>query len=96
MPQDSVEAILASLNLDPMNPQYQSDMWKAVDALNVDRVIIGNFNIQAGKFLINAYIYDPTIKLPDPRYQAKDIFKSEDKIYECIPIITKRLRPAAM
>ena len=46
VPQDSVAEVLASLNLDPMNPQYESDLWKAIAMLHVERAITGNFNIQ--------------------------------------------------
>lgn len=96
VPADSVEKMLAEMNLDPTNPQYLSDMWKAVEKLNVQRVVIGNFNIQANRFLINAYIYDPKTKLPNPNYQARDIFKSEDKVYESIAIISKKLRSGVL
>ena len=44
VPADSVEIILAELNLDPSNPQYKSDMWKAVELLNIKKVVVGNFN----------------------------------------------------
>jgi hypothetical protein len=45
---------------------------------------------------LNAYIYIPELKLPDPRYQVKNIFKDLDKIYEVVPIIGKKLRPAIL
>ena len=44
VPSDSVAEILAAMNLDPNNPQYESDKWKAATQLNVSRVITGNFN----------------------------------------------------
>jgi TolB-like protein len=94
VPADSIEMALAELNIDPNNPQYPSDMWKAVEKLNISKVITGNFNIQSQKFLINAYIYDVEMKLPDSRFQARDLFKSEDKIYTTVPVILKRLMPA--
>lgn len=93
VPADSIEAVLSSMNLDPNNPQYLSDMWKAVISLNIQKVITGNFNIQAEKFLINAYIYDVVTKMPNPRFQARDIFKSQAEIMESIGIITRRLMP---
>ena len=61
VPIDSIEILLAELNIDPSNPQYLSDMWKVVDKLNCNKVITGNFNIQGDKFLLNAYIYLPSI-----------------------------------
>ena len=41
VPYDSVEGILAQLNLDPNNPQYKSDMWKAADSISVMWVVTG-------------------------------------------------------
>ncbi len=93
-PVDSVEDLLAELNLDPTNPQYPSDMWKAVDMLNVQKVITGKFYVRAGKLLINAYIYDVKTKLRNPRYQAKNIFKDKENGLEAVDIIVKRLKPA--
>ncbi len=91
VPIDSVEAVLAEINMNPDNPQYESDLWAAISKLNVRDVITGNFKIQAKRFLINAYIYDVSTKLPKPEYQVRDIFKKEDKIYEAIPLIARTL-----
>jgi TolB-like protein len=93
VPIDSIEALLAEMNIDPANPQYASDMWKVVEKLNCQRVITGNFNVQGGKFLLNAYIYIPEMKLADPRYQVKDVFKDMDKFYEAVPIMCRKLCP---
>lgn len=93
VPADSVEELLAELNLDPTNPQYQTDMWKAVQSLNVEKVISGNFYYRADKLLINAYVYDVRTKLADPRHQAKNIFKDIDDGMEAVPIIINRLKP---
>ncbi len=92
VPLDSVEMIMADLNLDPTNPQYPSDMWKAISLLNVSKVVTGNFNVQAQRFLINAYIYDVETKLPDPNYQVRDIFKKKEKILESIDIISRKIK----
>jgi hypothetical protein len=43
IPADSVEMAISELNLDPTNPQYESDVWKAVAALGAQRVVTGNF-----------------------------------------------------
>ena len=43
---------------------------------------------------INSYIYHPENQLTDPDYQAKDIFKKEDKILDAASIIAKRLSKA--
>ena len=94
VPLDSIESILSELNLDPTNPQYPSDVWKAVKRVNVKYVISGNFNIQAERFLINAYIYEVETKLPDLDHQARDIFKSEERIFEAVKIIIKNILPA--
>jgi TolB-like protein len=93
VPADSIENLLAELNLDPTNPQYPSDMWKAVASLNVEKVVSGNFYIRAGKLLINAYIYDVRTKLPDSKYQAKNIFKDVEEGMSAIEIIVAKLKP---
>jgi len=89
-----VESVLAELNIDPSNPQYQSDVWKACKMLKANKVITGTFNFEAGKFLINAYIYDVRMKLPNPKYQAKDLFKDPENIFEVIQEIFDSLKPA--
>jgi TolB-like protein len=94
VPLDSVETILADMNLDPMNPQYATDLWKAVKILNVEKVVSGNFNYQAERFLINGYIIDVNTKLYDTANQARDIFKKEERILESISTIIKRISPA--
>lgn len=93
VPADSIENLLAELNLDPTNPQYPSDMWKAVASLNVEKVLSGNFYIRAGKLLINAYIYDVRTKLPDNKYQAKNIFKDIEDGMSAVEIILAKLKP---
>ena len=91
VPQDSVAEILATLNLDPTNPQYESDMWKAVAMLNIQRVITGNFNVQSGKMLINCYNYDVETKMPNPVGQARNLFKSVEKPLETVPTIINKM-----
>jgi hypothetical protein len=93
VPADSVEELLAELNLDPTNPQYPTDMWKAVKSLNVEKVITGNFYYRAEKLLINAYVYDVRTKLADPRHQAKNIFKDINDGLSAVPIIVNSLKP---
>jgi len=93
VPIDSIEILLAEMNIDPANPQYLSDMWKVVEKLNCNKVITGNFNVQGDKFLLNAYIYLPEMKLADPRFQVKDVFKDLNKIYEAVPIMCRTLCP---
>ena len=94
VPSDSIEMIIAALNLDPTNPQYMSDMWKAAKMLNIKKIISGNFNIQVDKFLVNAYIYDVRTRLPDLNHQARDIFKIEKELFESVELIVKALFPA--
>lgn len=94
VPSDSVNEVLASLNLDPQNPQYDSDMWKAVAQLKINRVVSGLFNVQGDKLLVNAYIYEVATKLPDPTNQAKNLFKPKEQIMEVIPKIMKKILPA--
>lgn len=94
VPSDSVNEVLASLNLDPQNPQYDSDMWKAVAQLKINRVVSGLFNVQGDKLLVNAYVYEVATKLPDPTNQAKNLFKPKDQIMEIIPKLMKKIIPA--
>ncbi len=93
IPPDSVELLLTEMNMDPANPQYETDMWTAAKKLNAKKVITGNFNYQAERYLINAYIYDVRTKLSHPQFQARNIFKSEERIYESIPEIVDALIP---
>lgn len=89
--QDSVAETLAMLNLDPTNPQYESDMWKAVAMLKITRVVTGNFNVQSGKMLINCYNYEVATKLPNPIGQARNLFKSLDKPLETVTTIVNKM-----
>lgn len=92
VPYDSIEIILADMNLNPSNPQFASDMWKVVENLHVNYVINGNFIIQAERFLINTYIYDVSMKLPVTSHQARDIFIPLDKVLAAIRPIGKKLQ----
>lgn len=96
IPSDSIDYLVSQFNLDPTNPQYPTDMWKAVKMLQADAVISGTFNRKAERILINAYIYDVQTKLAYPDYQARDIFKPEDKVMEAVPIIVKKLLPGLL
>lgn len=93
VPADSVEMVLSELNLDPSNPQYKSDMWKAVQMLKIKKVVVGTFNKQSDKFLINTYIYDVKMRMAYPNNQAKDIFKTREQILEAIPEIVAAIQP---
>lgn len=93
VPADSVQLVLSELNLDPSNPQYKSDLWKAVDMLNIKKVVVGNFNKQSDKFLINTYIYNVKMRLAYPTNQAKDIFKTKENIMDAIPEIVTAILP---
>ncbi len=94
VPSDSVQEIVSTLNLDPTNPQYESDVWRAVEALNVERVVTGTFNIKYGKIIINASVYDVVTKLADPSHEAKSVYKAYEKTFEAIPAIIKAILPA--
>jgi TolB-like protein len=90
---DSVELALADLNLDPDNPQYESDMWKAVRNLKAQKAVQGNFQLRGDRVLINCYIYDMESMLADATNQAKDIYKSPTTFLEAIRPIVKRILP---
>jgi hypothetical protein len=54
---------------------------------------MGNFNINGGRFLIDGYTFNMKTKLPNAKYQAKDIFKKEEKVMECIEEIVDAIIP---
>lgn len=92
IPAEEVDVALASVNFDPSNPQWESDMWKVAEELGADKVILGNFDINANRYLINAYIIHVKTKLRDPN-QARDIFKKQEDIFDSIPIIVRSIKP---
>ncbi|MGQ9818310.1 MAG: hypothetical protein ACUVQ1_00045 [Candidatus Kapaibacteriales bacterium] len=96
IPIDSIDILVSQFNLDPLNPQYPSDMWKAVKDLKADIVISGTFNRARNAILLNAYIYDVETKLPYPDYQARNIFKNEKNSMEAVHEIVKKLLPGIL
>ncbi len=99
IPVESINEILDELNIDANNPLFDAEKWNVVKSaseydLVIDKVISGTFRIVAKRYLINSYIYHPASQLTDPDYQAKDIFKKEDNIFEAAPVIAKRLSKA--
>ncbi len=90
---DSIEMAIADLNLDPTNPQYESDMWKAVRTLGATKAVQGNFQLRGDRVLINCYVYDMTSMLPDGTNQAKDLYKSTTTFLETVRPIVKRIAP---
>lgn len=88
---DSIEMSIADLNLDPTNPQYESDMWKAVRTLGATKAVQGNFQLRGDRVLINCYVYDMTSMLPDATNQAKDLYKSTTTFLETVRPIVKRI-----
>lgn len=93
VPSDSVETLLTEFNIDPNNPQYQSDVWKTIKLLNVKKVVTGNFNIQYNNILINAYIYNVRTRMADPEFQARDIFLEKPEYMKSISIMLPQLIP---
>jgi TolB-like protein len=91
--QEVIDA-LDELNVDANTPTFDSDKWKVVLDLKVDKIISGTFRITGNRFLINSYIYYPETQLSDPDFQAKDIFKKEDKVLEAVPTIVRQLSKA--
>lgn len=94
--QDSVEMAISELNLDPSNVQYESDVWRAMEKLNVDRVVQGNFFRRGERVLMNAYVYDVEFKMADPEFQAKDIYKTATTYLDAVSTMTKKLYPALL
>lgn len=93
VPADSIENLLAQLNIDPRNPQYESDLWRAVKMLNVQSVVTGNFSIQSDKIVVNAFVYNARTKMPNRKHQAIDIFKDKTQPMTAIPDIIDGLKP---
>jgi len=93
IPADSIDMAVSELNLDPTNPQYESDVWKAVQSLRAERVIQGNFFMQHERVLLNAYIFDPETKMSDPTNQAKNLYKSPAAILDVIKPMARKLHP---
>ncbi len=93
IPADSIDMAISELNLDPTNPQYESDVWKAVKSLGAERVIQGNFFMQHERVLLNAYIFDPETKMSDPTNQAKNMYKSPAAILDVIKPMARKLHP---
>lgn len=94
VPSDSVMEVLSMLNLDPTNPQYESDMWRAVEQLAVDQVVTGTFNVRYNKIFINASVYNVQNKLADNVNAARSIREPLDKMLEAVPVIVEKIFPA--
>jgi len=94
VPADSIDMAIASLNLDPTNPQYESDMWKAIRGLGVQKAVQGNFQLRGERVLINCYVYDMESMLADQTNQAKDLYKMPTTYLDAIRPIVKRITPA--
>lgn len=90
---DSVEMAIAEFNLDPTNAQYESDVWRAVELVQADKVIQGNFFLQGERVLINAYIYTVEYKMADQQHLAKDIVRSPTTYLSAVKLIAKKLFP---
>lgn len=94
IPTDSLEMAISDLNLDPTNPQYESDVWKAVLGMGATYVVQGNFLTEGERVLLNAYVYTAASRMPNSAHQAKNIVKSPTTYLTAVPLIVKRLLPA--
>lgn len=94
IPADEINTALTNAGVEANSPTFDSDKWKIVPDLKIDKIISGTFRITAKRFLINSYIYYPETQLSDPDFQARDIFKKEEKIMEAIPMIVRQLSKA--
>jgi TolB-like protein len=70
---DSIEMVLAQYNLDPNDPEYETDMWNAVKDLQAEYVITGNFIKSENRLIFNTNIIHVKYKLPLSKYKSKDI-----------------------
>ena len=96
IPQDSIDIALGELNLDPTNPQYQTDMWKAIKKMSANLVITGYFIVDGSEVIINAFIFDVKFKMPLPKYQARDVRVSKKNVLEAITEISEALLPGIL
>lgn len=96
VPAEEIIAALQEQGIDANNSNFDSEKWKVVSSLNVDKIISGTFRITANRFLINSYIYYPETLLSDPDFQARDIFRRADKVLEAVPMIVRQLSKAFM
>lgn len=96
IPADSVDMAISELNLDPTNPQFESDVWKAVASLGASKIVQGTLGLQGERVLINAYVYDVATKMPDAANQAKNIVKSPTTYLEAVSIMARKLHPALL
>ncbi len=93
IPFEQITAQLQEKEIAPDNAQYETYMWQIAEELGVKYIISGNFLNQAGKFIINTYIYDVSMKMPITTHQAKDIFVPQDNILRAVKPIFNRLKP---
>lgn len=96
IPSDSLDMLTADMNLNPNNPQFISDMLTAVNKLNAQKIISGEFIVDGSKMVINAYIYNPRTKMRDNNFQARDIPKSQENVYESVNEIVDILKNGLM
>ncbi len=90
---EEVEKSINSLKEGETHPNYEATMWKAAEILGSDKIVSGTFNMQNDRLLINAYIYDTTLRLQDPNNKAVNLFKPASTVFEVVPIIVRKLKP---
>lgn len=90
---EDVKKKLDDNNIKPGDAQYESYLWQFIEEMGAKYVISGSVLNQAGKFIINTYIYDVSMKIQVTSHVAKDIFVPENNILRAVVPIHKRLIP---
>lgn len=93
LPYEDVKKKLDDNNIKPDDAQYESYLWQYIEEMGAKYVISGSVLNQAGKFIINTYIYDVSMKIQVTSHVAKDIFVPEGNILRAVVPIHKRLIP---
>lgn len=96
IPADSIEMAISELNLDPTNPQYQSDVWKALAGMGAQRVVEGNFAVVGERVLMNVYVYDIKTKLAHPDHKAKNLYKPVGQHLAAVQFMATKIHPALL
>lgn len=91
IPKDSVDLALEMVNYKPNTASALDDMWKAVELLNCERVVLGELQMQGKNLLLNVMIYDVKTRLPSP-HQVRNLFFKPKKISKVVPKIGRKLR----
>lgn len=84
---DSVDFVVLEYNLNPDNPQFQSDRWIVAEKLGAQLVVTGTVKVRYNKVFVNAAVYNIETKLPE--YEIKNLYTKEENYLELSEKIAK-------